>query len=401
MAKHLLKLVWNRRRTNILIVIEIFFSFLVLFVAVTLGAYYAHNYRQPLGFSYENVWNIAVGSLLELNFDRDRDALGARANITKRLLATLRDFPEVDAAAAMPEPIFDISKSTQTVHYKGRRVGATVNAVTDTFKDVMGLELVRGRWFESGDDALSWDPVVINQRLAQELFGSEDPLGKNIAPPDEGRESRVVGIITEFREDGELAGLDNYMFTRKKLTGVADDFAHYIVVKVRPSTPTAFQEKLMARLRAVGRDFSYEIKPLPQIRKSFLRISMAPLIAVGIVAAFLMIMVGLGLVGVVWQNVTQRTTEIGLRRALGGTAGSIYGQILGELIVITSIGLLIGTIVVAQLPMLGVASFLSINVYLTGLGMSLALIYLLTVLCGLYPSMLATKIQPAEALHYE
>jgi len=120
-----------------------------------------------------------------------------------------------------------------------------------------------------------------------------------------------------------------------------------------------------------------------------------------VVAAFLMLMVGLGLVGVVWQNVTQRTTEIGLRRALGGTATAIYTQVLGELVVITSVGLLLGTGLVVQLPLLGVMTFVGTRVFLVGLGTSLALIYLLTLLCGLYPSMLASKIQPAEALHYE
>jgi len=402
MAKHLLKLVWNRRRTNILIVIEIFFSFLVLFVAVTLGAYYAHNYRQPLGFSYENVWDISVGSSLQTDIEpTSAEQKTARVNITKRLLAAMRDFPEIEASAGLDSPVFAIGSSSGSLHYKGRRAETTFNQVTHGFKDVMGLQLVRGRWFEDADDALNWDPVVINQQLAQELFGSEDPLGKNIGDPKDKRESRVVGVITDFRENGELFEPENYAFTRRKLTGVSDDLSPHIAIKVRPGTPAEFEEKLVNTLSAVGKDFSYEIKPLVETRESLLRVCMAPLIAAGLVAAFLMIMVGLGLIGVVWQNVTQRTTEIGLRRALGGTAGSIYTQVLGELVVVTSIGLVIGTALVVQLPILGIATFLSNEVYLTGLGMSLALIYLLTLLCGLYPSMMATKIQPAEALHYE
>jgi putative ABC transport system permease protein len=265
----------------------------------------------------------------------------------------------------------------------------------------MRLELVRGRWFEAADDALDWDPVVINQRLANELFGSEDPLGKNIGNPEEKRQARVVGIITEYRENGELFEPENYLLTRRKLTGVAEDAMLHLVIRVRPGTTAVFEEQLMARLQATARGTSFEIKPLAQVRASFMRICMAPLLAIGVVAAFLMIMVSLGLVGVVWQNVTQRTTEIGLRRALGGTATAIHAQVLGELVVITSVGLLLGTALVAQLPLLGVMTFVGTQVFLIGLGTSLALIYLLTLLCGLYPSMLASKIQPAEALHYE
>ena len=58
MTRHLLKLVWNRKRTNGLMILEIFFSFLVVFVVATLGIYFWDNYRQPLGFSWQNVWKV-------------------------------------------------------------------------------------------------------------------------------------------------------------------------------------------------------------------------------------------------------------------------------------------------------------------------------------------------------
>jgi putative ABC transport system permease protein len=111
-------------------------------------------------------------------------------------------------------------------------------------------------------------------------------------------------------------------------------------------------------------------------------------------------MVGLGLVGVLWQSVTQRTREIGLRRAKGATLQHVYKQILGELFVLTSIGLIIGIIVVVQFPLL---DLIGINTAVFGFGLvvSLVLIYALTLAAGLYPSWLATKVQPAEALHYE
>jgi putative ABC transport system permease protein len=127
----------------------------------------------------------------------------------------------------------------------------------------------------------------------------------------------------------------------------------------------------------------------------------APLIAGVVVAVFLIVMVGLGLVGVVWQNVSQRTTEIGLRRALGAARGRIYQQVLGELLVITSAGLLPGLALVVQLPLLDLVGFLSARVYICSLLVSVAMIYILTILCGLYPSRMATRIQPVEALRWE
>lgn len=55
MIRHLIKMTWNRRRTNVLLIAEIFFSFLVLFAVVTLSIYYLDNYRRPIGFSYDDV----------------------------------------------------------------------------------------------------------------------------------------------------------------------------------------------------------------------------------------------------------------------------------------------------------------------------------------------------------
>jgi len=107
------------------------------------------------------------------------------------------------------------------------------------------------------------------------------------------------------------------------------------------------------------------------------------------------------MVGVVWQSVARRTREIGLRRALGGTARDVYMQVLGELVVIATLGLVLGSLLVAQAPLLGLVSWLTGKLFFVSLGVSLGLMYLLTVAVGLYPSWLATKVQPADVLHYE
>jgi putative ABC transport system permease protein len=115
-------------------------------------------------------------------------------------------------------------------------------------------------------------------------------------------------------------------------------------------------------------------------------------------------MVTLGLTGVVWQNVTQRIREIGLRRAKGARIENIHRQILGELVVMSSLALLVGVLLVAQVPLLPLPADLTwipVSVFVLSILLSVVAIYVLTLLCGWYPARLATKIQPAEALHYE
>jgi putative ABC transport system permease protein len=137
------------------------------------------------------------------------------------------------------------------------------------------------------------------------------------------------------------------------------------------------------------------------VRRRELRLRLSPLVAAAIVAGFLLLMVGLGLVGVLWQNVTRRTQELGLRRAVGAHRGSVHRQILLELMLITTIGIALGVITVIQLPLLAVWEFLTMPVMVAGLAVALLTIYLIAALAGFYPSWMATRVQPAEALHYE
>ena len=160
----------------------------------------------------------------------------------------------------------------------------------------------------------------------------------------------------------------------------------------------------MKRAQAVAHDWSFEVQTLETMREDKLRQYASPLMVVGTIAVFLLLMVALGLTGVVWQSVTQRIREFGLRRAKGATIPNVRTQVLVEMVIMTSIALLAGVVLVAQLPLLPLPSDLNIvpaGVFLASIAISVAAIYLLTLACGWYPSRLATKIQPAEALHYE
>ncbi|HKY05717.1 MAG TPA: ABC transporter permease [Blastocatellia bacterium] len=398
MIKHLFKMVWNRKRTNFLITVEIFISFLVLFAVMVLAVYYTDNYRQPLGFNYENVWSVEVNMQGGAATPEQKQA---RLNTLKQLFASTREFDEIESAALAETTPYSGGSSSTNYDFNGRALDYEINTVTDSFKEVMGLTLVAGRWFGREDDGVSFRPLVINERLARAAFGDEDPLGKSLQSPTDKTETRVIGVVTDFRKDGEFAGPGGYCFERYTMTDPKAWMPQTVMLKVRPNTTAALEERLIDRFQAIARDWSFDIQPVAEVRETVNGQRLAPVITAGLVAGFLMIMVALGLTGVLWQNVTQRTREIGLRRAKGATARKIHSQILGELLVITTFGLLAGVAVVMQFPLLDLVAFISAKVYAVGLVLSLALIYLLTILCGLYPSRLATRVHPAEALHYE
>ncbi len=410
MIKHLLKLVWNRRRGNILITLEIFACFLVLFAALTMIGHYVVNYYSPLGYDYEDVW--AVGTSLSTLADLERDSPEVMGRFIRSFYEAMKAMPEIEAVAIMAQTPYSASWNSGQFEHRGKRVRSTRNQASDDLPQVLGLQVVRGRWFGAEDDGLAWDPVVINRMLSRELFGDEDPIGKDISVKQDSskeaaaggssgsprREKRVVGVISDFRKDGEFSRPESYVFERTVPgKGRGWDF----VMRLRPGTTAAFEETLARRLRSINPDWTFDIDPIVKTRASMLQLQMAPMMAAGIVVSFLIVMVALGLVGVVWQDVSRRTTEIGLRRALGAAASSIYHQVLGELLVIASAGLLLGVLVVVQMPLLDLLGFLRTSVYIYALVVSLAVIYGVTLVCGLYPSRMATRVQPVEALRWE
>lgn len=410
MLRHLLKLVWNRRRVNFLITLEIFISFLVVFGVIVFAVYYVDNYRHPLGFNYQNVWSVQV----EIERKSDDSDKQQHLDTTKQLLATLHDFSEIESAAAVWGAPYSRGNWQSGGKVQGRQIRFWGNFMTDEAKDVLGIKIVRGRWFGKEDDGANYKPIILNQKTAHDIFGAEDPLGKDPKekydkddkelgekPGQERKTERVVGIIDDFRKNGEFKELYGYEIYRNDLKMPDGQVPRAIVLKVRPGTTAEFEERLIKRMQSIAKDWSFDVKTVEQMRRENHTEYYVPIAAFGLVAGFLMLMVALGLTGVLWQSVTQRTKEIGLRRAKGATAKRIYKQILGELLVITTFGLLIGVLVVIQFPLLDFLGFATKQVYAYSLLISLALIYALTIICGLYPSRLATKVQPAEALHYE
>jgi putative ABC transport system permease protein len=195
--------------------------------------------------------------------------------------------------------------------------------------------------------------------------------------------------------------VDNFMFRLASIDHPEGDPMRNLLVRVRPGTPVEFEEALVKRMQAVAPDWSFEVKPLRQVRATAFRFFLTPLTVAGTVAFFLLLMVGLGLIGVLWQNLLQRTREMGLRRAAGASRAAVHTQILLEQLVLTGLGVLIGTLLVVQIPVLDLIGVLTHQVFLGGLLFAMTIMILISVLCALYPSAMAARVAPAEALRYE
>jgi putative ABC transport system permease protein len=398
MIRHLLKLIWNRRRANLLLMVELMLSFLVLFAVGTLAAHGLHNRQLPLGFGIDDAWSVHIGGY---GAKEGEEAPPELQQTTRQLFAAVADLPEVQAVAAS-----DVAPYSNTHRGYITRDGLKYERCLagDTLPAVLDLDIVAGRWFGKQDDGGGYAPVVINQRLAQVVFGGDNPVGRDLWSDwkaEDGPPPRVVGVVRDFRRDGEFSSPQNYLFRRRTLDEPGAWPPNHLLLKLRPGTTAAFEEKLVKTMHAAAPEFVFGVDALSDLRRKELEFQRQNFLVICLVAGFLMLMVALGLTGVLWQNVTQRTKEIGLRRAQGATRTAVQRQILGELLVMTSVSLALGTLLVAHLPLFQAIADVTPAAYLQGLLLAATATYALTFLCGWYPARLATRVQPALALHHE
>ena len=379
-----------------LIVAEIAIAFMVVFSLSALALRNYQLYQVPLGFNYQNMWRIDVSNIGEWEAKKDLVTV-------KQILAELERQPEIEKAQLLSNPTFKDWRWSSSYDIGDKTIHYTGNYINDGAEETFGMKLVSGRWFGQQDSAQNYIPVIVNQRFVDEFFPDEDIIGKNIASDENAdeQEQRVVGVFEDFRQMGELSPLTPYIFMRVDLDDISTRRISGIELKMNPATKIIYEEKVQKLLKNIAPSWEFRIRSWEVVRESHFKETLLPLIVLGIVGSFLMIMVAMGLFGVLWQNVTSRTQEIGLRRALGATAKQIQIQIISELIMVSLFGIIIAGFVLAQFPMLGVFSELDWSLFALSFGLAFLLMITLASLCAFYPGKMATNHSPAQALHYE
>jgi putative ABC transport system permease protein len=401
MFRHLLKLTWKRKTRNLMLSLEILLAFAIVFAVAAFGVRYWQLYQLPIGFDARDVWAVSL-------IPADRKA-GIDAAAYDALRRGLRELPEVaQVAVGSFEPYAMSSNAGSWKNPGGASVRTGMLDADDNFAAVLGLHLVEGRWFSPLDDGAPAIPVVLNRRMAEAMFPGKPALGQQFDDTD--REAKVfykvVGVVDEYREGGELMTPENFTFVRfvsdPSSPGTNPRGADTLLLKLRPGTTRSFESKLSRQLKLIRNDWSFQIAPVSDTRKSTMKVQVTPLLILGVIGAFMLVMVAFGLFGTLWQNTTQRIPEIGLRRAIGARSSDIYGQIVAEQLLLSSVAIVLGLGLLVQLPLTGaLGESLNWTVFIAAAGLSMFVIYLLSLLCSLYPGWRASRLSPTEALHYE
>jgi len=390
MIKHIFTIIWNKKGSNALILLEILLAFLVLFSVLSFVFYNTDRLRDPIGFETENRKYVRFGELENLTDSTRTLALS-------QLKRSLLDLDLVEAVGFGHDVgPFNGSNWCSGNDDLGYQIQACYSVVDEDFIEANGINIIEGRGFSEDDLNSTYQLLIGNQTFMEDAFGDKNMIDSII--PYDGEETKIVGIMDDYKYNGEFEESRNaiLLFANPKYNGFAKLTNAYL--KMDPSADVAYEEKINNIVQSTLKTTSFVIQDAPLLRKRANMQTWISIIALLSVCLFLCVNVALGLFGVLSYNISKRKAEIGLRRAIGAHAGSIIQQFTLEILILASLSLIFGILITAQIPIFNIMDIAD-NIFYKGILYATLIILIVVTLCAMYPSIQASRIHPATALH--
>ncbi|MCG8308185.1 MAG: ABC transporter permease [Cytophagales bacterium] len=393
-------IIWKAKRLKMLLAVEFMLTFIALAAIITFVFQFQKNNRFPLGFDYNNVYQISANQ-----YDRNFGTVFSPES-TKKSIAELiesKNYIESYGEFRWNEPYHEgYTKINGIVKYDGIAVeNIHLTETGPKMDDIFKLNVIAGRWFDESDDIPDHNPIVINQSLKEKLFKDKNAVGEKIQINE--NNLKVIGVIDHYKYHGEFSKPVDILFfmhqyDQMNINSSGKQKTDFF--RVKPGTTIGEINSFARILSQKFPDYEIEITSLTAVRAKYFRKIWGPIVAVFTVFSFVFLIVLMGLFGVLWYNVSLRKKEIGLRRAVGADAGKIFTLVVREMLSWASVGIFIGALIFAQIPLLKLYSIGPGN-FAFSVVSAAAIIYLLVAVCCLIPGIQAAKIQPAVALREE
>lgn len=280
--------------------------------------------------------------------------------------------------------------------------------MSPTWSQVNGGDILAGRNFTSMEYAAGARVVIINDKLAESLFPSRDAVGKRIKIF--GQPFEVIGLHAEAASLFSNASEPRLAIPHTAFIKTTEYWKGWMEIAVLPTeaaTVQDTQDQVTTALRTArglrpGQADNFAIVTQDRVLDTFNNITAAFFVVMIALSSVGLMVGGVGVVAIMMISVTERTREIGVRKALGATRREIMFQFLVEAATLTLVGCLVG-MALGALVAWGVRSFTPIPATIPLLSVVAAVVVsiLTGVLFGLYPASKASRLDPVEALRYE
>ena len=321
--------------------------------------------------------------------------------------------PDVRAVSAQVFPRFTEggpSRGPSTARYLSKEIsGIDYNGALPSTEEVFNSHPERGRFFNEAENLHHSDVAVIGPDIAKTLYPDDEPLGKPILV--DGVTYQVIGVLEKRKgqlmkdQSADKSVIVPYRTYQKHLP---QDDENFIGAEPYPGRLPQAEDEIRSVLRR-RRNVPYDkpdnfgISSAQQIADQFRQITSSVALLISVVSSIGLLVGGVGVMNIMLMSVTQRTREIGVRKAIGARRSDVTWQFLTEAIVLTGSGGIIGVLLgggISLLINLTVPTLPS-SIPLWSIILAVAVSMSVGLFFGMYPAIKAAKLDPVDALRYE
>lgn len=280
---------------------------------------------------------------------------------------------------------------------------------SEYYNEVFEMPIEKGRFFTQGEVVHRKNVIVLGYSPAKGLFGLIDPIGKEIKMGNQ--KFTVIGTFAKRMEGGLDVGADDFAIiphtTFKKYYSSKNDSIIIGVLPIKDELAEQARDEVIALMRMrhnlkSWQENDFDILTKDSILELWRDITQAIIIGLIGISSVALLVGGVGVMAIMMVSVTERTKEIGIRKAIGAKNKHILGQFLLEAMIITSIGGGIGVIVGATIAIL-ISLALGFPISLPWWSFVVGVLFsaIVGIFSGIYPAYRAARLDPIVALHYE
>ena len=303
------------------------------------------------------------------------------------------------------------SSSTVVGKHDANYDSVTVYGTTPSYYQIQGLQLSLGRWLKASDQKNAAYVCVLNEAAADELIGYTDCVGQTITL--NGVRFTVVGVLEEIEDSltsvltsGMLMAYIPYSSLIRLTDSVSNDVTTFYLSAAEGSTVDAAADAMENILmeRFDEDEDAFDVDASNMLEEAMNKVTSTLSLLLGGIAGISLVVGGIGIMNIMMVTVTERTREIGIRKAIGASRGNILTQFLMEAVVLCMIGCGLGIFlswaILQVVSTVTVSAGITFSLNMGVVGLAVAFCFLIGVVFGLYPANKAAKMKPIDALHY-